>query len=270
MRAYNADPAHTRKVRFYGFDSQISMGPARALLDYLGEVDPAYRGEVEPWLTRLLAMGELSGGTEDEPVARASVHITPVQRLRARLEAQRAAYVRARGEEAYVLAERHARTLEHAIVQSSLRGVSGVSRRDVFAAENVSWILEREGPEAKMVLWAHNAHLMRENGSYTPMGANLRDTFGDAFYTYRLAFNQGFEASLTRTGLPLLALDLRSAPTEGAVAEYLAQRVPMREIGAAYTPGHPYLVRLRPRYAFDGVLFVETGSATRPNPPLAP
>lgn len=149
-----------------------------------------------------------------------------------------------------------------------------------------------------MALWAHNAHVMRENGAFTPLGANLRGAFGDAFYTYRLAFNQGefraylyplggpmqglethrlgrapseaFEASLTRTGLPLLALDLRAAPSDGAVASFLSQRVPMREIGAAYTPGHPYLDPLRPRVAFDGVLFVETTTASRPNPPLEP
>ncbi len=298
MRAYNADPAHTRKVRFYGVDSQISIGPARALLDYLAQVDPAYRTEVEPWLTRLLSSSELYGGSEDEVRVRAAGHITPVRQLRGRLEAQRASYVQARGEEAYALAERHARTLEHAVVQVSLLGRERLDRRDEYMAENVRWVLEREGPETKMVVWAHNGHIMRENGSSTPLGANLRDAFGEAFYVYRLAFNQGefralyfpsggpaqglqthrigrapsesLEARLTRTGLPLLALDLRAAPADGAVAQYLSQRVPMREIGAEYTPDYHYLDFLRPRAAFDGVLFVETTSASRPNPPLAP
>jgi erythromycin esterase len=296
MRAYNADPNHPRKLRFYGMDSQLSPGPAQALLDYLAQVDPAYRAEVEPWLTRLLDLGELNGGMPDEATVRAASYITPVRELRARLEAQREPYVQALGEEAYVMISRHARTLEHSVVQSSLTGTLRAERRDEFAMENLRWILDREGPGAKMAIWAHNAHLMRNNGKYTPTGALLKAELGDAFYMFRLAFNQGefravlvatdgtsqglqthridaapkesFEAALAATKLPQLALDLRAAPTDGAVARYLDQRLPMREIGAAYTPGYPYLTELKPRTTFDGVLFVNTTTATRPNPPL--
>jgi erythromycin esterase len=298
MRAYNADPAHPRKLRFYGMDSQISIGPAQALLDYLAQVDPAYRAEVEPWLTRLLEPGELNGINAQESMDRAATYIPRVLQLRRRLEAQREPYVQARGEEAYLLITQHARTLEHSVTISSLPGTERSNRRDVYAAENVRWILEREGPGAKMAIWAHNAHLMRENGNFIPTGAHLKAELGDAFYMFRLAFNQGtfraillpsggtpqglrthridaapeetFEAALASTELPLLALDLRAAPRDGEVAQYLDRQVFMREIGAAYTPGYHYLKRLRPRFAFDGVLFVETTTATRPNPPLDP
>jgi erythromycin esterase len=296
MRAYNADPAHPRKLRFYGMDSQLSPGPAQALLDYLAQVDPAYRAEAEPWLTRLLSLSELNGGSSDDAMVRAASYITPVQELRTRLEAQRESYVQVRGEEAYVLIARHARTLEHAVVQSSMQGQVRANRRDEFAMENLRWILEREGPGAKMAIWAHNAHLMQANGSFTPTGAHLKAELGDAFYMFRLAFNQGefrallippngtsqglqthridaapkesFEAVLAATGLPRLALDLRAAPKDGAVARYMDQLVAVREIGAAYTPGYGYLRELRPRTTFDGVLFVETTTASRPNPPL--
>jgi erythromycin esterase-like protein len=84
------------------------------------------------------------------------------------------------------------------------------------------------------------------------------------------AASETFEAALTRTGLAMLALDLRSAPTDGTVAVYLRRAIQMREIGAAYTPDYHYLVYLRPRLAFDGVLFVESTTASRPNPPLPP
>jgi erythromycin esterase len=246
----------------------------------------------------LLSLSELNGADPDASVARAATYITPVQQLRARIEAQRGAYVQAQGEDAYLWAVQHARTLQHSVLQSALSGTQRSNKRDEFMAENVGWVLDHEGPGAKMALWAHNAHLMRENGSFTPLGANLKQAYGDAFYMFRLAFNQGeflarlypvggpiqelqtfrvdpapaeaLEASLARVGFPLLALDLRGSPTEGAAAQYLNQQVPMREIGAAYTPGYPYLTKLRPRVAFDGVLFVETTTASRPNPPLPP
>jgi erythromycin esterase len=298
MRAYNADPAHTRKVRFYGVDSQISRGPAQAMLDYLAQVDPEYRTEAEPWLTRLLPFGELNGSNAEDSVTRAASYIPPVRQLRDRLAAQREAYVQARGQGAYLWAVQHARTLEHAVVQSSLTGELRSNKRDVFMAENVAWILEHEGPDAKMAIWAHNAHILRQNDKYTPLGANLKDAYGDAFYTFCLAFNQGdfrsyyypsggpiqdlrtfnigpapaeaFESVLASAKLPLLAVDLRGAPKEGAVAQYLDRLVPMRIIGAAYTPGYPYLFKVQPRGAADGVLFVDTTTASRPNPPLPP
>ncbi|WP_395825124.1 erythromycin esterase family protein [Archangium minus] len=122
-------------------------------------------------------------------------------------------------------------------------------------------MLEHEGPEAKMAVWAHDLHLMGASDSTLPLGAHLRRLYGDAFYMFRLSFNQGefrshlypfggpigdlqthrigpasresLDASLARTGLPLFALDLRGAPTDGPVATYLETPVGMREIGAA-------------------------------------
>jgi erythromycin esterase len=42
MRAYNADPAHARKVRFLGFDMQTARVAGPAVAAYLETVDPAY------------------------------------------------------------------------------------------------------------------------------------------------------------------------------------------------------------------------------------
>ncbi len=39
MRRYNADPKHTRKVKFYGFDMQSAARAAKVTLSYLRKVD---------------------------------------------------------------------------------------------------------------------------------------------------------------------------------------------------------------------------------------
>ncbi len=59
MRAYNADPSHRVKLRFYGFDSPTEMyssdSPGQALhfvLDYLASVDGA--GDPEPLLRTII------------------------------------------------------------------------------------------------------------------------------------------------------------------------------------------------------------------------
>ncbi|QRK12534.1 erythromycin esterase family protein [Archangium violaceum] len=70
MRAYNADPAHPRKLRFYGMDATLSVGPARAMLDYLAQVDPAYRADATLARTGLpLFALDLRGAPTDGPVA---------------------------------------------------------------------------------------------------------------------------------------------------------------------------------------------------------
>src|SRR5258708_3001954 len=60
MRHYNADPAHQRKLQFYGFDSPTDMttdSPRQTLhvaLDYLSSVDSGssqeYRNRIDPLL----------------------------------------------------------------------------------------------------------------------------------------------------------------------------------------------------------------------------
>lgn len=40
MRRYNSEPAHTRKVKFYGFDMQSAARPAKVVVGYLKRVDP--------------------------------------------------------------------------------------------------------------------------------------------------------------------------------------------------------------------------------------
>jgi erythromycin esterase-like protein len=33
--------------------------------------------------------------------------------------------------------------------------------RDLYVAENASWLLEQAGSEVKIVLWAHNGHISK-------------------------------------------------------------------------------------------------------------
>ena len=157
-------------------------------------------------------------------------------------------------------------------------------------AENVKWILDRS-PNAKIVLWAHNGHVASGGFGFETMGQTLRKMYGNAMVVVGFAFNQGgfqaveqgkgltsftvppapagsFDATLAATGLPVLAVDLRAAPTTGPVAEWLAQPHASRTIGAVYSEATAsnYFMGLRARDAFDVMLFVETTTAARKNP----
>jgi erythromycin esterase len=75
-----------------------------------------------------------------------------------------------------------------------------------------------------------------------------------------------FDSVLAATGLPLFAVDLRRAPTEGPVAAWLNRPQKMRSIGSMYKDTAPqaWLMQVRP-LSFDLLLFVNLTTAAREN-----
>jgi len=63
-----------------------------------------------------------------------------------------------------------------------------VGERDLVMAQNVSRILEESGPDSKIVLWAHNAHISNGSGW---MGSYLKQTWGDQAYLLGFEFDHG-------------------------------------------------------------------------------
>ena len=85
-----------------------------------------------------------------------------------RLDAQRDRYVKLTSESEWALARQCARIMAqnlemYSVWSSDLTQTTLV--RDRSMAENINWILQREGPEARMVVWAHNTQVGKnENG----------------------------------------------------------------------------------------------------------
>jgi len=162
--------------------------------------------------------------------------------------------------------------------------------RDESMAANVDWILD-QSPGAKIVLWAHNGHVSRWSvGGYRPMGSYLSKIYGDQMVVFGFAFNQGsfqairqggtlqdftvppappgsLDATLAAAGIPVLALDVRQAPTGSSLATWLSQPHKTRSIGALFSDesADNYLADLTVRDCFDVVLFVEKTTAARKN-----
>jgi len=55
-------------------------------------------------------------------------------------------------------------------------------------AQNVAQILEQNGPQSKIVLWAHNAHIANAEGR---LGSYLKQQFDEQVYLLGFEFNQG-------------------------------------------------------------------------------
>ncbi len=176
--------------------------------------------------------------------------------------------------------------IQHArVVLQAMQMRANQVPRDRSMAENVKWILDHN-PQAKIVLWAHNGHVATTGFSYATMGSALRRMYGEEMVVLGFAFNQGsfqavsqgggglknfavpparpetMDGTLAAAGIPLFALDLRSAPA------WFAQPRGSRQIGAVYPEGDPYafVANIVPKDAFDALFFVETTTAARKNP----
>jgi erythromycin esterase len=83
------------------------------------------------------------------------------------------------------------------IIQQYLENNSGLWR-DKCMADNFLWIKE-QNPESKLVIWAHNGHIMKTNKM---MGEHLSQKLGDDYTAFGFAF---FNGSYTAAGSKGLA-----------------------------------------------------------------
>ncbi|MFN0131814.1 MAG: erythromycin esterase family protein [Phycisphaerales bacterium] len=164
-------------------------------------------------------------------------------------------------------------------------GAGGSNIRDESMADNVAWILE-QNPGAKIVLWAHNAHVSRGTmwGSRW-MGSHLTKKFPGQMVVFGFATAKGrytaiadgkglsqdnvlglptngsVEAYLQSTGMPRLILDLRGASADDPGSAWTMDLRPMRSIGAMAmeTQFTPCVVR----DLFDAIVYQEETTAAR-------
>lgn len=299
MRKYNEDPSHTRKVKFYGFDMQYPVYAAKRAFEYLERVDPGQasilRSELEGLANPvLLARGDFWTQSNDRK-GEIKAH---VKGLAVRFDDRRAEYVQRSNATEWEVARQHVKILEQWI--SMVTGTTDENARDNAMAENILWILGREGPDARMVVWAHNDHIAASESGWgmRGMGRNLRKMLGDDYRAFGFAFNQGsfqaaqldpvkggrlrtytvdpapegsFDAAMAAAGLPVAALDLRGIPAGGPVGKWFESPRATYDIGGGYGedydmsfPGLSDSQVLPARY--DAVIFVERTEAARPNP----
>jgi erythromycin esterase len=172
-------------------------------------------------------------------------------------------------------------------------GPASMALRDASMAANMQWILD-QSKGAKAVLSAHNFHVMtgplspNQSGPSDSMGSVLRKTFGKGLVTCGFLFNKGsfrarsqngelkdfsveplpeasLDATLAASGLKLFALDLRTAPNEGPVADWLNGKHSTRNIMAGFSqdaPGYTIFEQV-PRQRYDCLFFVDRTTAAR-------
>jgi erythromycin esterase len=130
----------------------------------------------------------------------------------------------------------------------NVRASQAWNLRDGLMADNLWWLMQQVYPGRKVIVWAHNAHLMNayfaedwrsvhtkpRSGDMTPAGASVARRLKSGVYTIAVTTYEGeeawvngqrrapilpapdgsFESRLHRLGKPQLFLDLRSTRAE--------------------------------------------------------
>jgi erythromycin esterase len=249
--------AHDRKVKFYGFDMQWGTPAALRLLDYLRRVATDVAAASEAPLAPVVR-NEWSARTSLEQ----GTILAQIKAILAAFDAERALWVGRSSELEWHLARLSAVAVDQYVRLSWEPYHQGFTWRDRCMADNVRALLEAEGPHAKALLWAHNAHVRRtphRPGLHT-MGGFLHAEWGPQHVVIGFGFNQGgfravggtpgriedhivgpapagfVDAALAGAGFSLLALDLRRVPSHGPVAAWMASRPLQRSVTAVLRP----------------------------------
>ena len=283
MREYNADPANRRRLRFYCTDGSGNWAHARIAFDavvaFLRRVDHEAAERVESELGDEMRGADFAGRDRLDRAAWDRL-IAGSARIVSRIEQQRLAWRESVSREDYDWGLMSARVLRHLMLNFAQTETDfGVgfrtfwNVRDAAMAEQVEWILDREGPGARAVIGAHNTHLQQypvRVQRATSMGAYLVERIGRENVLFIGAQSacsvkgekplpESNQAVYGQVGPDCYFLDLRRAPRVGLVADWLGTERPDRS-NLRYQP-------VAPGKAWDCFVFHHRVSIAEPQVP---
>ena len=295
MRAYNAKPTTKRKLRFYGFDTQNPERAARVMLEYLDEVDHELSKRVRPELSLLevaFSNPEILGGRQFIPNEYDSLSLRDIGLVMDALDRKKDQYIGLSSLSDWKLVRQHARQIEMYIEANTKDGKNYGPIRDLGQAQNLKWIMDHEGSNAKMIVWAHNSHVSNSTRwGIEWMGSHMKKWYGDEIKIFGLFFNQGqfkaidegvpskgmydfsvdsapeetFEHMMANSNQTIAALDIKKIPKYGVVYDWFNQERSTRNSGGGYNEndaGHffwPYNLM----EAYDVLVYIDSTTAVQ-------
>lgn len=297
IRDFNVRAPEGRQVRFYGFDAQPLLSPLRAAAAYLARAGRPLVGE-DARLVDSLPEDPVSLARRSREMSRDPEQLQRLaalgERLLEQFDRQEALLIAATDAEDYA-AHRQAAVAMRQAVEIATSGAGGT--RDRIMADNVDWILGQIGDEGRVVLWAHNGHVMHGTGRGVPMmGGVLEQRHGQDHVTVGFLFGAGgfqaigpsevtehprlrpfvvgldpqsIEAVFARAEMPQFYVDLRRAQEDAPpVWAWLQEPRPARWVGSMFVPNGASATPMRP-VAFAGEFDIAIMTlATTPARPL--
>ncbi|QKJ31543.1 erythromycin esterase family protein [Mucilaginibacter mali] len=275
VKAYNATQTPENKVRFYGCDMQYGTFAIKILKDELSRL-----GRFTP---------EMEAGAPG--FNKYTPSLTGKEKAAMRNTVAKLAEVKfTDGDTA--LFNRCVRELQQVTgyidAASTFFPAKQDEYRDKCMAENVEYLNNHTG-QNKMMLWAHNAHIGKNDGSdgRKRMGMWLSPNFKDKYYAMGFDFNAGsmlsydgklhknvaVEMPVAKTGssgavfaqcsVPNFILDFKTASADPVINTFLNASIPSSFYGASYSTGEtPHYVTHKLAAAYDAMIFIRD---TRPS-----
>jgi erythromycin esterase len=294
MRDWNSTAPTERRVQFHGFDIQQPGGAMDTVEAFIARVDPARSSYVRSRFA-CFDFYKSYGATWGSSMAVYAIRLATsraacalgAKEVHDLLAGNAAVYTAASSADTYGTALHSARLLQQweamATVTSNTNGLPASLSRDSSMAENIRWHRDRAGAGAKMVVWAHNDHIVRSSNM---MGKHLRTAYGSDYLPVGFLFGTGtlnavysgsvqvvrpdavpsqwIESTFISTGKAHLLLDTRLIASGGAAAAFLSGPIRMRSIGSTYSLSAPsgfYRSHSFPN-DFDLLMFVSSGHET--------
>ncbi|MBP1766755.1 MAG: hypothetical protein H6P98_870 [Candidatus Aminicenantes bacterium] len=287
MRLTNADPSRHVKLRFYGFDSPTEIGASDSprqllhfVLDYLASIDEAKARLLHERIDPLLGRD----ADWEDPAAimdpAKSVGLSPAAtELRVETEGLISELSIRRPElAAQSGADRYLETVHYASQARQLLNYhAGLARsatdrvarllglRDAMMADNLAYIMSREGGRGKVLAFAHNSHLKRGKAQWQlgpdlhawwPAGAQLQEIFGPRYAVIGSAVGVSDAQGVGPPEAGTLESRLRALPGPGRlIPTHRGRGLPASAIAALPTrsgsPKNPTYFPLTPQSLTD-------------------
>lgn len=296
MRAYNQDPNHKTKIKFYGFDMQLVNRDKEIVLNYIKKVDNKSLKNYNDVLTQFN-----DDNTASFNIVQLTVIKNKVKDLGSLFEKNKNQYILKSSKGEYEITQHHLNIISQCLdltIKNKGFIPNALGVRDYYMAQNVKWILnyEKQFGNDKIMLWAHNAHVAKKFPGYVSMGANLKKVFKDDMYVIGQEFYKGsfravpnsifptsgpnrsklrefniensysstFAYNLEKANVPLYFMDFKEACKDKDIDKWLSENQLVHEIGAVYSEifQSMSLCSQVPKEAFDGVIFIRETSAS--------
>ena len=296
MRQYNIGKPADQKIKFYGFDMQLERYSLSQLIDKLKKFnEPYFKEHFAKLLTLKIYDDDKNIFTKysDDETDSVKALITNVADY---IKANEDTLSKLFSKDEIIFTERDITLLEQCLEEGIAANKSKTSSvlqndvRDKYMAENIQWILDHEGANSKIMIWAHNRHIDKFGGNFSNLGSHLKNLYNDQYYAIGFDFNSGsFNAFDTKTsgvktftvqfskpgssgrlfdeiGLPVFFINMEElVKTNPDLKKFFSKNIYQRDIGAGYDPSlddnRSYFNW--PLYKlYDGLIFVDKTTAT--------
>ena len=222
MKTYN--DTHTKKIRFEGFDMQSSTQALENIRAFiLRQSDSTIKSECDT-LSKNVETVEtaMQQGTITAPLVAAAIQ--NAQKFYTRLSSAISANKPSPEKERIIQDCRivlQAMTIISLNVAQEPTAVTS-TYRDSCMAENIRWIASQIKPDERIVLWAHNGHIMKSRQAkiINGMGGFLDNMFGKNYYSLGFLCGNGSYTAYNFDSNKVVRNNTLIEPYTGTVEEY--------------------------------------------------